>query len=78
MTGYLDKVDFNDGDEVEKGAPLFKIDDRPYKAEYERALATLDQGKARYVCTKDDHTRADQPDEAATPSVSEEFDLINR
>jgi multidrug efflux system membrane fusion protein len=58
VTGYLDKVNFNDGDEVEKGALLFQIDDRPYKAEYDRAEATLEQGKARLTRLTADHNRA--------------------
>ena len=58
VTGYLDKVFFNDGDEVEKDAPLFKIDDRPYKAENDRAMATLDQGKAHLSRLAKDHDRA--------------------
>ena len=58
VTGYLDKVNFNDGDEVEKGALLFEIDDRPYKAEYARTEATLEQGKARLTRLQKDHDRA--------------------
>ena len=37
VSGYLDKVNFNDGDEVEQKTLLFEIDDRPYKAELDRA-----------------------------------------
>ncbi len=58
VTGYLDKVNFNDGDEVEKGALLFDIDARPYKAEYDRTEATLEQGQARLVRLQKDHDRA--------------------
>ena len=58
VTGYLDSVFFNDGDEVKEGAPLFKIDERPYKAEYDRAWATLDQGKAHLSRLTKDHDRA--------------------
>ena len=76
VTGYLDKVNFNDGDEVEKGAPLFQIDDRPYKAEYDRTEATLEQGKARLTRLNADHNRAlilmDR-----TAIGREEFDRIN-
>lgn len=76
VTGYLDKVSFNDGDEVEKDAPLFKIDDRPYKAEYDRALATLDQGKARLSRLAKDHDRAINLMNRNAIG-REEFDLIN-
>jgi membrane fusion protein, multidrug efflux system len=76
VTGYLDKVAFNDGDEVEKGTLLFQIDDRPYKAEYERALATLDQGKARLIRLTRDHDRAVNL-KNRNAIGAEEFDLIN-
>ena len=76
VTGYLDKVSFNDGDEVEKGAPLFQIDDRPYKAEYDRTLATLEQGKARLTRLANDHNRAINLMNRNAIG-REEFDLIN-
>jgi multidrug efflux system membrane fusion protein len=75
VTGYLDKVSFNDGDEVEKDALLFKIDDRPYKAEYDRALATLEQGKARLFRLTRDHDRAVNL-KNRNAIGAEEFDLI--
>ena len=77
VTGYLDDVKFKDGDEVEKGAPLFQIDNRPYKAEYERALATLEQGKAQLVRRSNDHNRAVNLMNRNAIG-REEFDLINR
>ncbi len=59
VTGYLDKVNFNDGDEVEKGTLLFEIDARPYQAEFDRAQATLNQGEARLTRLSADHRRAE-------------------
>ena len=59
VTGYLDKVNFNDGDEVEKGTLLFEIDSRPYKAELDRAEATLRQGEARLTRLAADYRRAE-------------------
>jgi membrane fusion protein, multidrug efflux system len=76
VTGYLDKVSFNDGDEIEKNALLFQIDDRPYQAEYERALATLEQGKARLNRLTRDHDRAVNL-KNRNAIGAEEFDLIN-
>src|SRR4051794_38154755 len=35
VTGYLDKVMFEDGQEVEKGQKLYQIDPRPYEAAVE-------------------------------------------
>jgi multidrug efflux pump subunit AcrA (membrane-fusion protein) len=36
VTGYLDRVYFKDGVEVNEGASLFEIDPRPYKVELDR------------------------------------------
>ncbi|HKB35132.1 MAG TPA: efflux RND transporter periplasmic adaptor subunit, partial [Gemmataceae bacterium] len=47
VTGYLDKIDFKDGADVTKDTPLFRIDPRPYKAERDRAKASLAQAIAR-------------------------------
>ena len=76
VTGYLDKVNFNDGDEVEKGALLFSIDDRPYKAEFDRTEATLEQGRARLTRLQKDHDRAINLMNR-TAIGREEFDRIN-
>jgi membrane fusion protein, multidrug efflux system len=46
VSGYLEKTFFKDGDLVGEGAPLFEIDDRPYRAEFERAEAALASAKA--------------------------------
>jgi len=59
VNGYLDKVNFNDGDEVEKGTVLFEIDARPYKATFDNLNAMVEQGKARLTRTSADHRRAD-------------------
>jgi multidrug efflux system membrane fusion protein len=76
VTGYLDKVNFNDGDEVEKGTLLFEIDARPYKAELDRAEATLRQGEARLTRLAADHRRADVLFKKGAIGL-EEFDRIN-
>ncbi len=76
VTGYLDKVNFNDGDEVEKGALLFQIDDRPYKAEFDRTAATLEQGKARLTRLTLDHYRAESL-MSRSAIGKEEYDRIN-
>ena len=46
VSGYLDKVHFKDGDEVKEGDMLFEIDPRLYKADLDRADATVAQNKA--------------------------------
>lgn len=45
VTGYLKKIHFKDGQEIDEGKPLFDIDDRIYKAELGKANAAL--GKAQ-------------------------------
>src|SRR6202035_4372385 len=47
VTGYLDKVCFKDGDEVNEGVLLFEIDPRPYKVDLDRAEGSAAQTEAR-------------------------------
>ena len=46
VSGYLTKIDFKPGKEVEAGALLFEIDPRPYDAELERSEGTLATAEA--------------------------------
>jgi len=50
VSGYLDKINFKDGDEVQKGAVLYEIDPRPYKAAVDQAQAQvkLQEAQLRY------------------------------
>src|SRR5690349_16753549 len=41
VSGYIDKVAYREGQEVKKGDVLFVIDQRPYRAELDRAQAAL-------------------------------------
>lgn len=47
VTGYLDKVHFKDGAEVNAGDRLFEIDGRWYEAEVARSKAAVEQAAAR-------------------------------
>ncbi|MCY2966573.1 MAG: efflux RND transporter periplasmic adaptor subunit [Planctomycetota bacterium] len=47
VSGHLEKVLFKDGDDVQIGQPLFEIDDRPYKAEFDRASANVAQFQSK-------------------------------
>lgn len=58
VTGYLDKILFQDGANVKKGDTLFLIDRRPYKAALEQAQAALTSAKARLAFTQTDLERA--------------------
>ncbi len=44
--GYLRKINFREGAEVQKGDVLFEIDPRTYQAELDRAQANLEQSRA--------------------------------
>ena len=61
--GYLESVHFTEGQDVEKDALLFVIDPRPFKAEWSKALAALDEAKAQLI-------RAQAQAEQATASAS--------
>ena len=57
VSGYLDKVFFADGTNVQEGQPLFQIDARPYEAELVHATANVEQSKARLSRLKRDEDR---------------------
>ena len=58
VTGYLEKIAFQDGANVKKGDVLFIIDRRPYKATLEQAQAALVSAKARLSFSQTDLERA--------------------
>jgi membrane fusion protein, multidrug efflux system len=58
VTGYLEKINFMDGQTVKKGDVLFIIDRRPYKAALEQAQAALASAKARQSFSQTDLERA--------------------
>jgi multidrug efflux system membrane fusion protein len=58
VTGYLDKVNFVDGTEVNEGELLFQIDPRPYKAELDRTEANVLQSEAHLRRLEADQRRA--------------------
>jgi len=58
VTGYLDKVLFEDGSEVKEGDVLFQIDPRPYEAALAAAEATVVQSEAHGKRLEADHRRA--------------------
>ena len=46
VSGYIDKVNYTDGQEVKKGEVLFTIDDRTYRAALEQAQADIRAAQA--------------------------------
>lgn len=73
VTGYLDKVNFSDGAEVNEGDLLFEIDPRPYQAEMDRTEAAVLQSEARLKRLQAEQKRAATLFARATIS-REEFD----
>ena len=56
--GTIMKVLFEDGTLVDKGAALFMIDPRPFKAEFASARAELESAESRAALTKQELMRA--------------------
>lgn len=48
VTGYLDAVHFRDGQDVTEGKLLFSIDQRVYKAEFDKAQAALTKAQKHH------------------------------
>jgi multidrug efflux system membrane fusion protein len=77
VDGYLDKVNFRDGDKVKKGDLLFVIDPRPYRAELNRAEGELERARARLELAKNDLQRAEHLRRAKAIS-EEEYDARSK
>lgn len=59
VSGYIESVNYTEGQEVEKGDVLFVIDPRPYRAELERAEAELQRARARAELARSEAARAE-------------------
>jgi RND family efflux transporter MFP subunit len=70
VTGFLDKILFKDGAEIEKDAPLFRIDDREFQADLKAAMGELAKAQAEQGRTTADFTRVEglRKKEAVTAS----------
>jgi RND family efflux transporter MFP subunit len=58
VTGYLDKVHFQEGADVQQGDLLFEIDPRPYKADLSRAEGNVLQSEGHLKRLEADYQRA--------------------
>jgi RND family efflux transporter MFP subunit len=58
VTGYLEGIHFQDGTDVAKDALLFRIDPKPYQAEFDRTEATVKQAEAHLARVQKDYDRA--------------------
>ncbi len=58
VSGYIDKVNYVEGEEVKKGDVLFTIDARSYQAEYDRARAELNRARTQSTLARGESERA--------------------
>jgi len=75
VNGYLDKLNFKDGDEVKEGDLLFEIDPRQYDAEFARTEAAVVQAEAHAHRLEADYQRARNLKGREVLSQSE-FDVV--
>jgi len=60
VTGFLNKVHFQEGTEVNKGDLLYTIDPREFQADLDSAAAALQQAQAQTAQAKSDYVRSKQ------------------
>lgn len=58
VTGYLDSIDFKPGEDVKKNQRLFKIDPRPYQADYDKAQGNVGLAQAQLKLAAADYARS--------------------
>lgn len=73
VSGYVQRVAYQEGQEVHKGELLFVIDQRPYRAALDRAQADLERARSEARLAQSQDARARQLIEAKAIS-REEFD----
>jgi membrane fusion protein (multidrug efflux system) len=60
VTGFLESVDFKEGDAVKEGAPLYRIEKDQFKAAVEQARGALERDKAAKTLSEIDLQRAQE------------------
>jgi len=73
VSGFLESVNFTDGQQVEKGQVLFVIDQRPFRIELNQAQATYSQALAMLKTAQDNYNRVESLQESGAVST-EEYD----
>jgi membrane fusion protein, multidrug efflux system len=71
VSGYIERVDYEEGGEVEKGDVLFTIDQRPYRAALEQARAELARAEAQAALARTELARAGRLAESRAISAEE-------
>jgi len=77
VTGYLEKINFKDGADVEQADVLYEIDPRPYQAQYDAAVAQLAQSEANLKLARANNERfqslAKEQPGAVTPQQLDQY-----
>ncbi|MFD2825340.1 efflux RND transporter periplasmic adaptor subunit [Leeuwenhoekiella polynyae] len=73
VNGFLDRVNFTDGQHVKKGEVLFTLDDRPFKIALSQATAEYSQAQASLKTAQDNYNRVESLRESGALSI-EEYD----
>ncbi|HLT51343.1 MAG TPA: efflux RND transporter periplasmic adaptor subunit [Arenibacter sp.] len=73
VSGFLESVNFEDGQMVNKGDILFTIDNRPFKIALDQATADYGQAKASLTTAQDNFDRVKSLRESGAVSI-EEYD----
>ena len=60
VTGFLDKLHFQEGTEANKGDLLYTIDPREFQADLDSAAAALQQAQAQMAQARSDYARSNQ------------------
>ena len=60
VTGYLDEVLFKDGDTVNRGAPLYRIEKAPFEASVQQANASVLRARAQFDNAATQRQRAEE------------------
>src|SRR5215467_9945989 len=60
VSGYLDRIDFTDGQMVKQGDLLFTLDKRPYQTALDQAAGNLEQARANLAFAETDLARGAQ------------------
>jgi RND family efflux transporter MFP subunit len=71
VSGYIQSVDFKEGDVVRKGAVLVRVDPRPYAAAVAEAAAALDKARAAAELAEREQQRAERLLERQATSTEE-------
>jgi len=60
VSGYIETVNYREGDEVKKGQVLFTIDDRTYRAALEQAKAELARARSQAALARSESARTEK------------------